>query len=124
MVFIDITGQLLCTGDIQPLAQEAQWCPNVSYSAQRQIIFYHWDQGLLRNIIHIFPFLLMDTIIVHIYGLIRACHGGRYGPYSRKYGQYWCPCEEQEKCGVHVKAELKTMHLFKVMAKTKYVMKM
>ena len=33
--------------------------------------------------------------------------------YGHKYGQYWCLCEEQEKCGSPVKAELKNMHRLK-----------
>ena len=29
------------------------------------------------------------------------------------YGQYWCLCEEHEKLGLTVKAELKNMYRFK-----------
>ena len=36
-----------------------------------------------------------------------------YGLNGHKYGQYWCLCEEQEKCRYPVKAELKNVHQFK-----------
>ena len=74
--------------------------------------------------IHIFPVLRIDTNIGHIYGHIDACHNGHYGlfvenghygisQYGHRYGQYWRLCEEQEKCGSPVKAELKNMHRLK-----------
>ena len=60
----------------------------------------------------------------HIYDHIRSHHSGHYGlfvengdygmsQYGHKYGQYWCLCKEQEKCGSPVKEELKNMHLLK-----------
>ena len=72
--------------------------------------------------VHIFPVLRIDTNIDHIDGHIMTCHSGHYGhfveighygvsQYDHKYGQYWCLCEEQEKCGLPVKAELKQAQL-------------
>ena len=39
--------------------------------------------------------------------------------YCHKYGQYWCLCEEEEICGLPVKAELNNMHRFKRFGKNK-----
>ena len=46
---------------------------------------------------------------------------GYYGKsqYGHKYGLYWCLCEEQEKCGYSVKAELKNVHRFKSYSQNK-----
>ena len=80
--------------------------------------------------VHIFPVLRIDTNIDHIDGHIMTCHSGHYGhfveighygvsQYGHKYGQYWCLCEEQEKCGLPVKAELKNVHRFKSYSQNK-----
>ena len=84
----------------------------------------------LSQVVHIFPVLRIDTNIDHIDGHIMTCHSGHYGhfveighygvsQYGHKYGQYWCLCEEQEKCGLPVKAELKNVHRFKSYSQNK-----
>ena len=80
---------------------------------------------LLSQVVHIFPVIWIDTNIDHMYGHIMACHSGHYdhfvengyygeSQYGHQYGLYWCLCQEQERYGYPVKAELKNVRRFKI----------
>ena len=84
----------------------------------------------LSQVIHIFPVLRIDTNINHICGHINSCHNGQSQQnghnghnglpwYGHNYGQYWCLFEEQEKCGLPVKAKLKNVRRFRSYSQNK-----
>ena len=81
-------------------------------------------QFRIHRLIHIFPVLRIDKNIDHICDHIDSRHNGQFQQnghnghiglprYGHKYGQYWCLFEEQEKCGLPMKAKLKNVHRFK-----------
>ena len=72
----------------------------------------------------IFPVLRIDTNIDNIHDRNLSGHNGQYwqnghngryvtASYGHKYGEYWCLCEEQEKCRSVEKAESKNLHRLK-----------